>query len=68
MGSLTLIGTPSGVRSFSVNFPGSYVAGHFLTPTATDEDGTSSQFSWCRIITADEYQIYLPFLIKGFIP
>jgi hypothetical protein len=51
-----------------VNFPGSYVAGHFLTATATDEDGTSSQFSWCRIITADEYQIYLPFLIKGFIP
>lgn len=68
VGSLTLIGTPSGVRSFVMTFTGSYTPGHFVTATATDEDGSSSQFSWCLAIAADEYRIYLPFLTRGFIP
>jgi hypothetical protein len=65
VGTLTLFGTGSGVSSFvSVNFPGSYTPGHFLTATATDEEGSSSQFSWCFTITADEYKVYLPILSK----
>ncbi|MEJ2209578.1 MAG: hypothetical protein P8129_11145 [Anaerolineae bacterium] len=69
VGSLTLIGTPSGVRSFIINFPGSYAAGHFLTATATDEDDSSSQFSRCRAITTDqEFHVYLPLLTRGAAP
>jgi hypothetical protein len=65
VGTLSLFGTPSGATSFvSVTFPGSYTPGHFVTATATDEDGSSSQFSWCFTITADEYLVYLPMLSK----
>lgn len=66
--TLLLLGTPSGVRSFVVTFSGSYTPGHFLTATATDEDGSSSQFSECIAITADEVRVYLPFVADGLEP
>jgi len=66
LGSATLLGTPSGQMPFSsMNFPGSYTPGHFVTATATDQDGTSSQFSWCVVITPKKYRIYLPLVDRG---
>ncbi len=66
LGSVTLYGTPSGVMPFaSMNFPGSYTPGHLVTATATDQDGTSSQFSWCIAIRPKKVRIYLPLASKG---
>lgn len=46
LGSATLLGMPSGAMPFvSINFPGTCTPGHFVTATATDHNGTSSQFS-----------------------
>ncbi|MBN1137485.1 MAG: hypothetical protein JXM73_12930 [Anaerolineae bacterium] len=69
VGSALLFGTPTGRMPFlSMNFPGSYTPGHFVTATATDQDGTSSQFSWCIAIVPKKYRVYLPLAGKGLVP
>jgi CSLREA domain-containing protein len=40
-------GKSSGVSTFINSFSGSYTPGHFLTITATDPDGNTSEFSPC---------------------
>lgn len=69
VGTALVHGTPTGRMPFtSLNFPGNYTPGHFVTATATDQDGTSSQFSWCVAIRPKKYRVYLPFVIRGTAP
>ncbi len=61
LGSTTVMTAGSGVVSFTVSFPTTVPAGHFITSTATDPNGNTSEFSQCEQVTLpplDHFKCY----------
>lgn len=66
LGSVQLYGNSSGVLDIlSLNFPGVFTLGHFITATATNVDGdqNTSQFSDCYPISGTT-SLFLPVVVK----
>jgi len=60
LGSTNMTTDGSGNASFAVTFPDTVTAGHFITATATDPDGNTSEFSQCVQVIALEPDIRTP--------
>jgi hypothetical protein len=65
VGAFTATTDATGIVGFSQGFAGAIAPGQFLTATATDPSGNTSEFSACRLVTAQPNANQAPSFTKG---